>query len=258
MNPHEGGPDYARGYLRVPLPIWRELYCRAPLTRRQLQLVSVVLRESWGWRSRSGEVYRWTRPLSPSQWSQATGLSTDHLTRDLRDLIRRGILREDAGRYQLVADPEMWKTPGEAAPKRRRRAPKPPAESAESALFSPDIKKVYKKQKDVGARTESELSPRGDNSATPSLSVREPADLGMPLSLSPKERTERFLAVLQACLEPLPEELVPLLRDWIKTAGVAEVWRDLAPYLSRGPGPARTALQAMLRARARLRPAGEG
>ena len=60
-------PDYSRGYLRVPLDLWRALYCRAPLTRRQLQPVSVVIRESWGWQQPGGQVYRWTRPLTPRQ-----------------------------------------------------------------------------------------------------------------------------------------------------------------------------------------------
>ena len=108
-------PDYRRGYLRVPLALWAQLYCRAPLTRRQLQLVSVVIRESWGWQRR-GQIQLWTRPLPPRQLAQLTGLSTDHLTRDLKALVAQGVLREQDQRYQLVPDPGLWKTRPSSTP----------------------------------------------------------------------------------------------------------------------------------------------
>src|SRR5437870_13702023 len=130
MSDSDLAPDFRRGYLRVPLTVWQALYCRAPLTRRQLQLVSVVIRESWGWQKPGGEVYRWTRPLTVRQFAQATGLSTDHLRRDLQVLVAQGILREQAGRYQLVPDPGLWKTWLPLPLKRRSEAPKPPATSA--------------------------------------------------------------------------------------------------------------------------------
>src|SRR3954470_20469010 len=101
MTSQGHAPNYERGYLRVPLSVWADLYCRAPLTRRQLQLVSAVLRESWGWQLRKGEVRLWTRPLTASHFAAATGLSTDHLARDLRALVARRVLDEREGRYQL-------------------------------------------------------------------------------------------------------------------------------------------------------------
>lgn len=136
-------PDYGRGFLRVPHAVWMEVYCQAPLTRRQLQIVSVVLRESWGWRADSREgrvtdvndgspgsiqkrkgssnaagpgVRLWTRPLTPRAFARATGLSTDHLARDLRDLVSRGILREREGCYQFIGSPKEWQPKSKTPP----------------------------------------------------------------------------------------------------------------------------------------------
>src|SRR6266542_4132987 len=142
-------PDYTRGFLRVPLEFWAALYCRAPLTRRQLQLVSVVLRESWGWQGKGGQVQLWTRSLLVRQFAQLTGLSTDHLAQDLQTLVERGILRQDGQRYQLVPHPQLWITPGSREPKERPVAPKPPALTAKTALPAPDVKKKNKKQRNV-------------------------------------------------------------------------------------------------------------
>jgi len=135
--PDPGGPDYApdyaSGYLRVPLAVWLGVFCRAPLTRRQLQLVAAVLRESWGWQGRGGGVRTWTRPLSPRHFASLTGLSTDRIARDLRDLVRRGALEERERRYRLVPDVARWGSGGRPA-----SGPEPPAESTEpSAVPAP-------------------------------------------------------------------------------------------------------------------------
>jgi hypothetical protein len=113
-------PDFRRGFLRIPLGVWLEVYCRAPLTRRHLQLVSVVIRETWGWQRPGGAVYTWSRTLFPRHFAQATGLSTDHIRRDLRDLLARGVLEEQHGCYRFEADPGCGK---EGSRYRRIRAP---------------------------------------------------------------------------------------------------------------------------------------
>jgi hypothetical protein len=95
-------PDFSRGFLRVPTPVWEALVCRTPLTRRQLQLAAVVLRESWGWRARGGGVRLWTRPLTTGDFARATGLATDRIARDLTALERRGFLLRHGNCWQLV------------------------------------------------------------------------------------------------------------------------------------------------------------
>jgi hypothetical protein len=124
-------PDYGHGYLRVPLSVWAALYCRGPLTRRQLQLVSVVLRESWGWQTRGGGVHLWTRPLTTGHFARATGLATDHLARDLQLLVARGVLREKNRCYQLNASKP--RVPVDNAGDKSGAGKAPAAESAEPA-----------------------------------------------------------------------------------------------------------------------------
>ena len=73
-------PDYSRGYLRVPLDTWLAVYCQAALSRRQLQLLSFVIRETWGWRDKTGgivarghesHVQRVTLEHDPEKWEPA-------------------------------------------------------------------------------------------------------------------------------------------------------------------------------------------
>ena len=123
-------PDYRGGYLRVPLSLWLLVYCQAPLTRREIQLVSVVLRESWGWRSKDGRAKLWTRPLKPGKFAALTGLSTDRIGKDLAGLVERGVLLEQDGSYQLVPFPQLWQprpSKGRAIPPNGRE---PAAETA--------------------------------------------------------------------------------------------------------------------------------
>src|SRR4051794_36703740 len=169
MIPLDPAPDYARGFLRVPLDLWVALYCQAPLTRRQLQIVSVVLRESWGWQKKGGQVQLWTRPLSPRQLATLTGLSTDHLSQDLQSLIERGILRQEGRRYQLVPDPQRWITAPARARKPRPAALKLPARTAKTALPVPDVKIEDKKQRNVSLPVDNSLTsagPRGSRGPT--------------------------------------------------------------------------------------------
>jgi hypothetical protein len=223
-------PDYRRGYLRVPLPLWAELYCRAPLTRRQLQLISVVLRESWGWQRR-GQVQLWTRPLAPRQLAQLTGLSTDHLRRDLQALVQRGVLREQDYQYQLVPDPGLWKTRPPSAPKQRAPAPKPPAPAAKTALFPPDLKIVNKKQRNEGLPVDKSASP----SVVPESQHPFPERLGLEA---------RFGQVVEAFVGTLSAAESQQLRQWIARDGVALVWHELEDAFRRGPRAVRHCLQS--------------
>jgi hypothetical protein len=100
------GPDYSRGYLRVPLGVWLSTFCRGECSRRQLQLVAAVMRESWGWHDKEGRPYAWTRPLDAAAFSRLTGISPDHARRELRALVSRGVLAESGGRYRFVPSSE--------------------------------------------------------------------------------------------------------------------------------------------------------
>ena len=83
-----------------------------------MQLISVVLRESWGWGAKGGGVRLWTRPLSTRRFAEATGLSTDRIARDLRLLVEAGVLLEGEGRYALGGFPQSpcGKAAGDAGP----------------------------------------------------------------------------------------------------------------------------------------------
>jgi len=137
------GPDYSRGYLRVPLDVWLGTFCRGALTRRQLQLVAAVLRESWGWHDRAGRPFAWTRPLDAAALSRLTGISPDHARRELRALLSRGVLVESGGRYRFV--PEAARGAPEGTP----AAPAPDAGAAKTVGPGPGPKTAKDSQTNV-------------------------------------------------------------------------------------------------------------
>lgn len=100
-------PDYSRGYLRVPLGVWLSTFCRGTLTRRQRQIVAFVIRESWGWHDRAGRPFAWTRPLRPAAFADATGIAPEHVRRELRALVARGVLAESSGRYTFEPERDL-------------------------------------------------------------------------------------------------------------------------------------------------------
>jgi hypothetical protein len=237
-------PDYSHGYLRLPLAVWLDLYCRAPLTRRQLQLVSVVIRESWGWRNPRGGVYLWTRPLTSGHFAALTGLSTDHLAGELRRLVSSGVLRERDRRYQLVADSRLWITPARSAQMARLQPPESRHEAAQLTLFPPPPKKGKKGERNVPAVTLARFVGPVEN--------RVPIRPSSPAASGPPSRVfaARLLAIVTASLDRTaalaPVEADLLLR-WIGRVGVAPAWESLEallrlPRSHRGP-----AVRALLR-----------
>ena len=257
--PH--APDYRHGYLRIPLQVWGDLFCRAPLTRRQLQLVAQVIRESWGWATQGGGVYLWTRPLTPRHFAETTGLSTDRISRDLRQLVARGVLREQERRYQLVPDPRLWISGKEPAPEPRSQPPKGPAATVETALSAPVLKKAKTGNRNVHRPTRSELPPAGDNPLS--------APLSMPLSSGgqrsapgatalrkPLALADRGVRIITAFV-PLSFHERGTLRRWIMEDGIAAVWHAFDPLLRQRP-PDGAALKARLALRSSVLTNEEG
>ena len=230
-------PDYRRGYLRVPLAIWAALYCHAPLTRRQLQLVSLVIRESWGWRTREG-VQEWTRPLSPKQLAEATGLSTDHISRDLRQLLAAGVLRGQGSRYQFVPDVELWITDQLRAPKAQLPAPKETLAGVGNALSTPASKIGKKEERNVVQRPAYQVPGAVDKFAR-----RSPVALLL---------VNRLADIVSAFVGSLSERHVDALRAWICQDGIAAVWRSLEPSFRISAQAGRSALLTELRCRSTL------
>jgi len=230
-------PDFSRGYLRLPLPVWLAVFCRAPLTRRQLQLVAVVIRESWGWQTATGHVRLWTRPMTTRQFTEATGLAGDHLRRDLRRLIARNVLRENAGRYQFLPDPSQWITLIIPPPKQRSLPPEWLDLNAKMAASNPASKKENRKQRNVTAFSVNEFSTPGDNSSSRSS--------GAAAGISAAAAT-RLVDVIAAFVGSLSAREAEALRQWIAEAGVAVVWRSLEPSFRLGSVAGRRHLEAIL------------
>lgn len=254
--------DFRRGYLRVPLAVWLTVFCRPLLTRRQFQLVSVVIRESWGWQTRGGEPQLWTKPLTSRDFAQATGLSTDHLRRDLRRLIARGVLREQTGRYQFVSEPRLWRTLPAPAPEARPLPPESTASPAVLAAGSPGLNKQTK-VKDNGPASPGPVSPPVENSSSSPASVAFGAVAAATPPLvgervvgteraADSERvvgSERVADIVAAFVGSLTSGQADALRRWVCAEGVAGVWDALEPAFRQGPLVARRALLAALAAR---------
>lgn len=241
-------PDFSHGYLRIPLAVWLSVYCRTSLTRRQLQLVSLVLRESWGWRTRDGRVHTWTRPLSTRQFAEGTGLPLDHLLREIDRLVARGILRRQGERYQFCAEPAMWITLPASARELRGIAPEWPDGEGENALRNLGSKIRERKQRNVRTASETEISTAGENPSSRSSSSRlfDQAAGAAGISAAAAERLADIVAAFVGSLTPSQSEI---LRLWIYQEGVAAVWSTLEPSFREGALPGRLKLEDVLNER---------
>lgn len=218
-------PDFSHGFVRIPLGVWLSVFCKAPLTRRQLQLVAVVIRESWGWSDKGGGVRLFTRPMSPKKFAELSDLSTDRLSRDLKELLTRGVLQEQDGRYHFVPYPQQW-TP--KLPRWRYPATKQQALSDET---SPGEDGERKRKKEKEKRSKSEW---------PQLSTIDP---------SPATHTPliiKAVEVIQAFTGPLDAHDQENLTSLIVQMGIGDLWSALEPGLRAGPERARAYLLQVL------------
>lgn len=223
-------PDFSRGFLRVPHPVWEALVCRAPLTRRQLQLAAVVLRESWGWQTKGGGVRLWTRPLSTGDFARATGLATDRIARDLSALERRGLLLRHGRCWQLapaaLAVPAREAAREAARQQKAERAPEQrslPAGTASADAGSapaPSGVKTGQKSKRNDVDVVAPLPDRRRGAAAP-VPRR-------PVTDQATARAALFVRLVEATgnLSPMAHHR---LETWVARAGVAAVWDALAP-----------------------------
>lgn len=213
-------PDFSRGFLRVPTSIWMDVFCRAPLSRRQLQIVSLIIRESWGWQTRDGRPYLWTRPLPARQIATATGLSSDHIARDVKELVGRNVLVQQDRCFQFNADVSSWLPRGSAAPDLPVPTAKTAARTADLAPSASVVKTGEIEQRDVDATSRA-------------------------------SRRDRFVRIVVGFVGSISPEEEAELRRWIESVGVAAVWQLLEPGFRRGPAAGRQHLQVLL-ARQRL------
>jgi DNA-binding MarR family transcriptional regulator len=227
-------PDFRRGYLRVPLVVWQRLFCRTSLTRRQLQIVAVVLRESWGWQRRGGEVSLWTRPLTAIQLAERTGLRQDHVRRSVERLVRSGVLdRRPAlrgGRYRLVLElilnqpiaPDGVDNAGDNPVE--KRVDKPP-------LLHPKL-----------GRNRPKTGHLAPGLKIKNIDKRSSRGGGMR-RFSPHDR---LLALVQFFVGPLSPHERQRLRRWVKRDGATSIWQELTPLFGRDPQQARVELRRLL------------
>lgn len=163
--------------------------------------------------------------MTPGAFAATTGLSTDRLSRDLEELISRGVLRERDGSYQFVPYPQVW------GPKPSTGRKPPSMRRNESDEASP-VRETHRKRKDNEKKrfagyplNDGDNFPvEWENGEYSAPKVTLP-DGSPPL---PSEKFVEMLVVLAGGLSPEEERV---LREWIEKEGVAEVWHSLEASL---------------------------
>lgn len=227
-------PDFSHGYLRIPHAVWREVFCQAALTRRELQLVAVVIRESWGWQGPRRDVYLWSRVLTMHQFSRATGIAPAHVTTLLKRLVARGVLLQRGRSFQFVPDPRRWITHRQRLPERDDRAPKRERNDPEMVAPTSVAKKTKKEKRNVARPSWKRLSTAVDKSH------------GLDAATAAWLRTH-LADLLESLLGPPTPETAQALQTWVEREGLVAVWAILTTALRRPPGEARATLAEHLR-----------
>lgn len=96
-----------REYTRIKHTVLMDIFAKGLLSKREMQIVFVVIRESWGWDQGKSN---WTKKaLSQRQIAQKTEVNLRHINPVLQDMLDRKILvKNDEGRYSFNEHFETW------------------------------------------------------------------------------------------------------------------------------------------------------
>jgi len=94
-------------YTRIKHEVFEDIFAKGLLSKREMQIVSVIIRESWGWDSGRSN---WTKKkLSNSYLSKKTGLAKQTISVELKSMItQKKVLINDRGFYSFNEHPDRW------------------------------------------------------------------------------------------------------------------------------------------------------
>lgn len=103
----EGELGRLREYTRIKHSVLMDIFAEGKLTKREMQVACVVIRESWGWH---GGNSNWTkRQLPHTLIAQLTKIERRNLIKTLRSMLKRNILQKnDEGQYSFNEHPDTW------------------------------------------------------------------------------------------------------------------------------------------------------
>lgn len=95
-------------YTRIKHSVIMDIFARGLLSKREMQIALVIIRESWGWDKGSSN---WTkRKLSNIDLSEKTGLAEETISRELKSMIeQKKILVNEQNFYSFNEHSEKWK-----------------------------------------------------------------------------------------------------------------------------------------------------
>lgn len=111
-------------FTRIKHTVLMDVFAKGLLTKREMQIAFVVIRESWGWNK--GES-NWTkRPISYRRFAKKTGMSSWHVHETAKKmLIEKKLLSNDYGCLAFNEHIDTWGVPEKGTkpvfPKRERR-----------------------------------------------------------------------------------------------------------------------------------------
>jgi len=102
------GEIVVKKYTRIKHEVLENIFTRGLLSKREMQIALLIIRESWGWDSGKSN---WTkRLLSNNYLSEKTGLAKETISREIKRMIEQGkILISENGNYSFNEHLESWK-----------------------------------------------------------------------------------------------------------------------------------------------------
>lgn len=96
-------------WIPVKHKVLEEIFAKGLLRKREIQVVAVIIRDSWGYRAitKNGN---WSKDsLKNEDFVKRTGMAKSHISKILRELIESKVISEDHGKYSFNEHFQTWK-----------------------------------------------------------------------------------------------------------------------------------------------------
>lgn len=213
-------PHIRNGHTWIANELIEQVFARGKFSKRESQIIWVILRESWGWldkrpktAKRYGKEKRkypvTRRPISHTQFSEKTGIAMPHIGQTIRGLKARKVIKEHRGYYKFNKNYDGYQNSNQ---------------SYRNGNQGKEVTEMVNKSYQKGNPRLPKREPKVTETVTPTASKDKPEKKQRTLKES-KERLNKernmILSQIENLLHQFPPDIQELVKEYIELVRLA-------------------------------------